>query len=612
MILSFDHVTYHYPGMESPALDDVSFELEAGELCLLAGLSGQGKSTLLRAACGLAPHFHGGRFAGSVALAGLDTREHGPAHLGGLAGMLFQDPETQLVMSSVRAELALALESRGHSAAAVARGVEEVALALGIDALLDRSTHELSGGEKQRVALGAALAGRPRVVLLDEPTSQLDPVAGDELIGLLRRLNEEWETTILLAEHRLERCLGAADRVIALTAGRVTHDGDPRSFLEWSAQHEPALQTPGAKLFALAGLHPAPTGVKQARATLRSHGLLPEQADLLGERSIASEIAVDATEVTAGNTSAGKAPAPAGVVARRGLRSVLGRGERSARPALRMRGLWHELRDGPAILRGVDLSLAPGESVALMGSNGAGKSTLLRHAAGLMEPTRGRIERAGRVALLLQNPGDYLIHERVAEEAPAEALATVGLAGMAERNPKDLSGGERQRLALAIVAGAGDRSGTDSPEDWVGATAAGGAPVVLALDEPTRGMDREAKAALARDLRRRADQGQAVIVATHDPEFAAACARRAVLLADGRVIADGSAAELLAGGWYFATETARILGGAGGALLPEQGAELLDAAAQSTADVVHGAPRAVRVVDPRPPDSGECVPGTVR
>jgi energy-coupling factor transporter ATP-binding protein EcfA2 len=550
MILSFDHVTYYYPDVEAPALDDVSFELQAGEFCLLAGLSGHGKSTLLRAACGLVPHFHGGRFAGTVALAGLDTREHGPAHLGGLAGVLFQDPETQLVMSSVRAELALALESRGHSAAAVARGVEEVALALGIDALLDRSTHELSGGEKQRVALGAALAGRPKVVLLDEPTSQLDPVAGDELIGLLRRLNEEWETTIVLAEHRLERCLGAADRVISLEAGHVAHDGDPKSFLEWSARHEPSLQTPGAKLFALAGLRPAPTGVKQARATLRSHGLLPEEADPRGERPIATQAAVGESSVPVDARRSGGA---------RGLRSLLGRGERGV-PALQMRGLWHELRDGPAILRGVDLTFAPGESVALMGRNGAGKSTLLRHAAGLMEPTRGRVERAGRVALLLQNPSDYLIHERVAEEAPAEALAAVGLAGMAERNPKDLSGGERQRLALAIVVGA-----------------VGEPPAVLALDEPTRGMDREAKAELARDLRHRADQGQAVIVATHDPEFAASCAGRAVLLADGRVIADGSAAELLAGGWYFATETARILGGAGGALLPEQGADLLRA-----------------------------------
>jgi energy-coupling factor transport system ATP-binding protein len=545
MILSFERVTYHYPDAETPALGDVSFELEAGEFCLLAGLSGSGKSTLLHAACGLVPHFHGGRFAGTVTLAGLDTREHGPADLGGHAGVLFQDPETQLVMSSVRAELSLALESRGQGAAAVARGVEEVALALGIDALLDRSTHELSGGEKQRVALGAALAGRPKLVLLDEPTSQLDPVAGDELIGLLRRLNEEWETTIVLAEHRLERCLGAADRVISLAGGRVAHDGDPGSFLRWAAQHEPALQTPGAKLFALAGLRPAPTGVKQARATLRSNGLLPEEADPADAQPTASQRAVGEAR------RSGRA---------RGLRGVLGgRGEKAPR-ALRMKGVWHELRDGPAILRGVDLDLEAGESVALMGRNGAGKSTLLRHAAGLMEPTRGRVERAGRVALLLQNPGDYLIHERVAEEASPEALEAVGLAEMAERNPKDLSGGERQRLALAIVVGG-----------------AGQAPAVLALDEPTRGMDREAKAALARDLRRRAKEGQAVIVATHDPEFAAACARRAVLLADGRVIADGSAAELLAGGWYFATETARILGGAGGALLPEDGAELLRA-----------------------------------
>ena len=555
MILSFDRVTYHYPGAETPALDDVSLQIEAGEFCLLAGLSGQGKSTLLRAACGLVPHFHGGRFAGAVELAGLDTREHGPARLGAFAGVLFQDPETQLVMSSVRAELALALENRGHGATAVARGVEEVALALGIDALLDRSTHELSGGEQQRVALGAALVGRPKVVLLDEPTSQLDPVAGDELIGLLRRLNEEWEVTIVLAEHRLERCLGAADRVIALEAGRVAHDGEPGSFLEWAAQHEPTLQTPGAKLFALAGLKPAPTGVKQARATLRSNGLLGEENDLVGERSIVSAGAETVSPADARRS--GRAG---------GLKSVLGRGERSTPPALRMKGVWHELRDGPAILRGVELSVRPGESVALMGRNGAGKSTLLRHAAGLMEPTRGRVERAGRVALLLQNPGDYLIHERVAEEAPAEALAAVGLEGMAERNPKDLSGGERQRLALAIVTGAGER--------------AGGTPIVLALDEPTRGMDREAKGELARELRRRADDGQAVIVATHDPEFAAACARRAVLLADGRVIADGSAAELLAGGWYFATETARILGGAGGALLPEDGAELLRAGAR--------------------------------
>jgi energy-coupling factor transport system ATP-binding protein len=225
-------------------------------------------------------------------------------------------------------------------------------------------------------------------------------------------------------------------------------------------------------------------------------------------------------------------------------------------------------------LRGVDLVVKAGETVALMGRNGAGKSTLLRHAAGLLEPTRGRVQAAGRVALLLQNPNDYFLHERVGDETSLEALAAAGLEDLTERNPRDLSGGERQRLALAIVAPEGHKTGESSP------------PCVLALDEPTRGMDREAKALLAAELHRRAMTGQAVIVATHDPEFAAACADRAVLLADGRVIADGPAAELLAGGWYFSTETARILGGAGDALEPEAGARLLGSRAASSKQVV--------------------------
>ena len=565
-LLSFEQVGYRYPGSNEPALSDVTLEIGPGEFCLLAGLSGEGKSTLLRAACGLVPHFHGGEFSGRVRLAGLDTREHGPARLGGLAGVLFQDPETQLVMSTVRAELALALESRGHGAAAVARGVEEVALALGIDALLDRSTHELSGGEKQRVALAAALSGRPRVVLLDEPTSQLDPVAGDELIGLLRRLNQEWETTIVLAEHRLERCLTSADRVIALDGGRVACDGDPQTFLAWAAENAPALQTPAAKLFSLAGLDPAPVGVRQARAALRSHGLLAE-----------------------GDPGEPAAPEP--------RRARAGRSsKRSA--ALELDGVWHELRDGPAILRGVSLLVGPGESVALMGRNGAGKSTLLRHAAGLLEPTRGGVRSASRVALLLQNPGDYFIHERAGDEASARALESVGLSGLAERHPRDLSGGQRQRLALAIVT---DRK-------WVGSPAASRA-CWHSTSRPAAWTARPRRY-LAEEIRERAAGGQAVIVATHDPEFAAACADRVVLMADGRVIADGGAPELLAGGWYFATETARILSGAGGALLPEQGAALLRGAGASGDSEASRSASEARVVPL--PASAVAAPGVPR
>jgi energy-coupling factor transport system ATP-binding protein len=232
---------------------------------------------------------------------------------------------------------------------------------------------------------------------------------------------------------------------------------------------------------------------------------------------------------------------------------------RRARPpaALEMRGVWHELRDGPAILRGVDLRIEPGERVVLMGRNGAGKSTLLRHAKGLLEPTRGRVERGGEVALLMQNPGDYLIHERADQEVDAAGLEAAGLAGRGAANPRDISGGERQRLALEIVLG-------------------GGTPAVVCLDEPTRGMDRGWKDELVRRLRALAGAGAAVLVATHDMEFAAELAERAVLLGQGETIADGPVGEVLTGGWHFSTEIARVLGGAGGALTPPQGARLLE------------------------------------
>jgi len=197
--------------------------------------------------------------------------------------------------------------------------------------------------------------------------------------------------------------------------------------------------------------------------------------------------------------------------------------------------------------------------VALLGRNGAGKSTLLKHAKGLLEPTRGRVTSTGDVALLLQNPGDYLIHEHAREEAGEAGLLSAGLDGRGGADPRDLSGGERQRLALEVVLATG-----------------GSSPQVVCLDEPTRGMDRTRKDALALRLHELAASGAAVIVATHDPEFAARLAERVVLMGEGELIADGPAAEVLAGGWYFATEVARVLGGAGGALTPEQGAALLE------------------------------------
>jgi len=525
---------YRYAQADAPALRDVTLRIDAGEFVVLAGRSASGKSTLLRAACGLVPHFHGGELRGTVEVAGQDAADAGPGELARSVGYVAQDPETQVVSTTVAAEIELPLELRGDPANARGRAVEEVALALAIPHLLPRATDTLSGGELQRVALAAALVTRPRLILLDEPTSQLDPVAGDELIWLLRRLNEEWGVAVVLAEHRLERCLAAADRVVAMVGGTIGFDGPPRGFLTWALEADPALATPAARLFSLAGIEPLPTGVREARETLTRVDLGPSGRRVVETERTASPINI--------STRVGK-------------------------QALRARDLWveHDAGEGPRdVLRSLDLEVGAGERVALMGRNGAGKSTLLRTAAGLLEAAAGRIEAPLGFALLGQSPGDYLVRERVGDELPGEAglaaLRRVGLADFSDRDPRDLSGGERQRLALAIAL-----AGRDSGPEAVG---------LIALDEPTRGMDRARKNDLSELIGSLAARGSALLVATHDVEFASLFAERVVLLGSGTVIADGSAAEVLSGGWYFATEIARVLDRAG-VVTPEQGAALL-------------------------------------
>ena len=532
---------YRYPEAARASLRDIALTIEPGTFTVLAGVSGSGKSTLLRAFSGLVPHFHGGEATGSLSIGGLDVREHGPGDLAAVCGTVFQEPETQVVMGGVRAELELPLEHRGGPAGAVARAVEETALGLGVAHLLDRRTDTLSGGELQRVAIAAAMVHDPPLLVLDEPTSQLDPVAGDELVWQLRRLNEDWGTAVVVAEHRLERCLPAADRVIAMVDGAVACDAAPGEFLEWAASGSPpVLATPAARLFSLAGLRPLPASVKDAHAVLRATGAAPsgDRVDLLHGMDVKGRHHPSERRWT-------RLPS-------------LRRNGPVTQPALRVKDVWHEIEDGPTILRGIDLELQPGERVALMGRNGAGKSTLLRLAKGLDEPTRGSIQRAGEVALLLQNPGDYLVHGHAVEDAGVAGVAAAGLAGREEANPRDLSGGERQRLALEVVL-AGDTLNA-----------------VVLLDEPTRGMDRVHKDALAARIQQLADEGAAVMVATHDTEFAASLANRVVLLGQGVVIADGPPEEVLGGGRHFSTEVARVTNGA--ALLPEKGAQVLTAA----------------------------------
>jgi len=330
---------------------------------------------------------------------------------------------------------------------------------------------------------------------------------------------------VLLAEHRLERCLAAADRVVAMDSGAIAFDGPPSDFLTWSHASDSALTTPAARLFSLVGITPLPTGVRQARQALALREI--------------------------GGAAVGAESPPAA----------------PASPALEARGLWVELvrGDDPRdVLRGIDLVLRRGERVALMGRNGAGKSTLLKTAAGLVDPVRGKLTVPASMALLTQNPSDYLVRERVGDELPGDAglaaLRVVGLEHAVDADPRDLSGGERQRLALAIAL-AGQMEGQALPG-------------LVALDEPTRGMDRGRKGELVGLIEGLATRGAGVVVATHDVEFAAEFAARVVLLGDGVVIADGPASEVLSGGWYFATEVARVLD-LPGVVTPEQGAAVL-------------------------------------
>jgi energy-coupling factor transport system ATP-binding protein len=503
--IEFRSVGFEYPDAERRALDGVDLTVQAGEMLLVIGASGSGKSTLLRATNGLVPHATGGRFRGDVLAFGRSTREHRPRDLADVIGFVHQDPEAQFVIDLVEADIAFVLENLGLPEPAMRRRVEEVLDALGVAHLRDRSPATLSGGERQRCAIAGALAASPAALVLDEPTSQLDPQGAEDVLAAISRLNTDLGTTVVLAEHRLERAAPLADRAVVMDGGRIV-DGPGRSDLVVTAY-------PGApavtRLGRLLGWDPVPLTVRDARAAAsRRSDTIPSAAELPVPSPAPGETLVKAN----------------------GIDVDLGR-----RP----------------VLRDISIEVRRGEVISLLGRNGAGKTTLLRALAGLQGIGHGTVTRDGTVAYVPQDPNSLLFAPTVERELHEtlrllgrrdngrvdEWLERLGLAADAARHPRSLSGGERQRVAIAAVG-------------------VGGADVLL-LDEPTRGMDARSAIALEHAISSHAARGGAVVLATHDVELAALVATRAVVLGDGDVVADGPARDVLAGS-LFAPQVLRV------------------------------------------------------
>ena len=519
-MIRFESVTVTYPEADAPVLRDVDLRIDEGELCLVVGRTGAGKSTFLGAINGLVPHFTGGTLAGRVIVDGRDTATHPPRELADVVGVVGQDPLSGFVTDTVEEELAYGMEQLAIPPDVMRKRVEETLDLLGLADLRHRALHEISGGQQQRVAIGAVLTAHPRILVLDEPTSALDPTAAEEVLAAITRLVHDLGVTVILAEHRLERVAQYADRIIHIPGDGTVTIGDPAAMFAGASVAPPVVQ-----LGRRAGWSPLPLSVRDAR---RAAGPLRDRLP------------------------AQPPPRPA---------------PEAGEPLLRARGIIVRYGDVTAV-REVDLELRAGQVVALMGRNGSGKSSLLWTLQGSGRRQSGKVRITGEAAdpkdlsaararmlvgLVPQTPADLLYLSTVdaelqqadleSEPAPGPSARELldrlapGIAG--DLHPRDLSEGQRLALVLAIQLRA--------------------APSVLLLDEPTRGLDYSAKQALRGIVTALASEGRAIVISTHDVEFAAAAAHRVVVMAEGEIIADGPTAEVVVASPAFAPQVAKVL-----------------------------------------------------
>lgn len=500
-MIRFDDLTFTHTGADTASLDHVNLEIPTGGFTLVTGAAGSGKSTLLRCMNGLVPHFHGGSISGSVTVDGFETLRLRPRQLATRVGFLGQDPDTHAVAETVEEDIRFTCDNLGFSEQLSKRRIEDALDAVGIAQLRTRKIRTLSGGERQRAALASVLAAMPSCMVLDEPTSQLDPQSAEDVLGAILRLRDEIGMTVVASEHRLDRVIQYADAVCMMEAGRA--DLLPTR----SAIHQLPLDAQVIRLGRMMGWDPIPLTLREARLAVSGLRVEPPR------------------------------PAP----------------KREIGPTmLSAQGLCVDL-DGSRVLRTIDISVGGGEIVALMGRNGTGKTTLLRAMAGMVPLSSGTVKVGAAPVLVPQNPGNVLFRDRLRDELvttlrargvphDAERVSTeaeqYGIAHLLDRYPRDLSGGERTMSAIAAVTMGGPRS--------------------ILMDEPTRGMDAPSKERLRRLCEEWSSEGRAIVIATHDVELAATLATRVTILSEGQIVADGPPEDLLADSLNFSTQMNKV------------------------------------------------------
>ena len=519
-ILSCENVAFKYNESTDYAISDCTFSVKKGEKIMLCGASGSGKSTLLRLLKReLSPR---GELSGNITLMGKDRSELSDRESAEKIGFVMQSPDSQTVCDKVSAELAFGLESFGVKSGEIQSRVGEMAAFFGIEPLYDRDISTLSGGQKQLVALCSVMVTDPDILLLDEPTAQLDPVAARELLGILDRLNKEMGVTIIIAEHDPEELFDSCDKILYLAKGKTELFGTPALTAKYFVENALEGFLPEtAKAFARL-CDDLPLNVRQGRAKLEKLGVtdIPKQA-------------VNDTE-------------------------------RAEPYALQCKNLWQRYeKNSPDILKGCDLGIRKGECYGLLGSNGGGKSTLLRVICGLCKPYMGTVSLFGKkqkaykngslfrgmLAFLPQEPVTMFVKESVREDllqsgdkvTVENVSQRMGIEHLLDRHPWDLSGGEIQKCAFAKILLAD--------------------PKIIVLDECTKGMDSFAKKALGDILLDLKDEGRTILLVTHDLEFAAQYCDRCGLLFDGKIVAEDNAVEFFSHNRFYTTPAARLTRG---------------------------------------------------